>query len=85
MIPKIDAYIWVDTDADTCSQRIKMRGREGEDDIPLDYLKSLERVHQEWLCAAAAGVAEKTDKVTNVFRSQNKKDVEEFLIKLNNS
>jgi deoxyguanosine kinase len=48
-IPKMDAFVWIDTDYETCSDRIKIRAREGEEDISLDYLKRLEEVHKKWL------------------------------------
>jgi deoxyguanosine kinase len=70
MVPKINAFIWVDTEADTCSQRIKTRAREGEDDIPLEYLKNLEKVHKEWL---------EENKESQVFRSQSVDEIRKFI------
>lgn len=70
MIPKMDAFIWVDTDPVTSCQRIKKRGREGEDSIPLEYLQSLDTVHKEWLAEHAE---------TQVFRSQDFHAIEQFI------
>ncbi len=70
MIPEMNVFIWVDTDSETSCARIKTRGREGEDDIPLEYLKSLDEVHKEWL-------AEHPD--TEVFRSQDFHAIEQFI------
>jgi hypothetical protein len=32
-----------------CHERILERGRSEEDSIPLEYLRDLERLHDEWL------------------------------------
>jgi thymidylate kinase len=45
---KIDKYIYINTPPDICLKRIEKRNRSGEI-IPLDYLKSLENCHVEWL------------------------------------
>ena len=49
LVPKIDVYVWIDTPAEVCVERIKKRGREGEEDIKKEYLEKLERVHKDWL------------------------------------
>jgi deoxyadenosine/deoxycytidine kinase len=49
LVPNINVYVWIDTPAEVCVDRIKMRGREGEEDIKREYLEKLERVHKEWL------------------------------------
>jgi thymidine kinase len=41
----IDKIIYVKTDPEICQQRIGKRLREGEDKIPLDYLKSCSEYH----------------------------------------
>ncbi|MCF7823666.1 MAG: deoxynucleoside kinase [Candidatus Marinimicrobia bacterium] len=41
--------IYLRTPADVCLERIKMRGRSEEAHMPLDYLKRLEDLHDEWL------------------------------------
>ncbi len=45
----IDALVYVDTSPEVCLQRIKHRGRDGEQEIPLDYLKNLDKYHKSWL------------------------------------
>jgi deoxyadenosine/deoxycytidine kinase len=45
----IQAIIWIPTDVDTCVERIKKRGRPGEDNISRVYLENLDRVHKDWL------------------------------------
>ena len=46
---KIDAVVYVDTEPNTCLQRIHLRNREGESNIPLSYLSSCHDYHQNWL------------------------------------
>jgi deoxyadenosine/deoxycytidine kinase len=48
-IPKTSAYIWMDATPDVCAERIRLRGREGEDHIPLSYLEELDAATQQWL------------------------------------
>ena len=44
----IDVVVYIKTDPTECYDRIKKRGREGED-IPLDYLERLNAYHDEWI------------------------------------
>jgi len=44
-----DKILYLRTPAAVCLERIKMRGREEEQKVPLDYLKRLEDLHDEWL------------------------------------
>ncbi len=44
-----DCIIYVNTEPQVCYNRIKMRNRNGESDIPMDYLEHCHRLHQEWL------------------------------------
>jgi deoxyadenosine/deoxycytidine kinase len=51
---KLDAVIYVDSDAEVCFDRIGKRAREGETcdgkaTIALDYLKKCREYHQRWL------------------------------------
>lgn len=45
----ISGYIYVKTPSSVCDERIKIRGRTGEEDIPIEYLDSLGDYHNEWL------------------------------------
>ena len=49
MVPPMDAYIWVDTPAKICADRIVKRNRHGEEGIPLSYLEELDKAHSIWL------------------------------------
>ena len=44
-----DKIVYLRTPAEVCHERIVKRGRREEEKIPLDYLRDLERLHDEWL------------------------------------
>ncbi len=45
----IDIIIYLDVEPEIAFERIKMRGRECEKDLPLEYLKALRTGYEEWL------------------------------------
>lgn len=42
-------YVYLDTNADVCLNRIKKRSRDGEANIALDYLQRCQKYHDIWL------------------------------------
>jgi len=44
-----DVIVYLRTPAEVCLERIRERGRAEESKVPLQYLKDLERLHDEWL------------------------------------
>ena len=44
-----DLMIYLDCSIRTLRRRIRLRGRQMEQDIPLSYLKRLDRLYQEWV------------------------------------
>ena len=46
---RMDAVIYLDSTPTVCQKRISRRGRDGEDAIPLDYLKKCRDYHTKWL------------------------------------
>jgi len=44
-----DKIVYLRTPAEVCLERIEARGREEETTIPIEYLRDLERLHDEWL------------------------------------
>ncbi len=48
-VANVDGLIYVDTSPEVCFERIKCRGRDGEEEIPLDYLRQLDRYHARWI------------------------------------
>ena len=47
---KVNTIIYVNTEPQLCYQRIKKRNRNGESDIPIEYLNHCHQLHEEWLC-----------------------------------
>jgi deoxycitidine kinase/deoxyguanosine kinase len=45
----LSAIVHVDTPPDVCAKRIVGRGRKGEEDIPIQYLKTLEKYQSVWV------------------------------------
>jgi deoxynucleoside kinase len=48
-VPPIDHYFYIQMDPVTCIKRITLRHRHGEENINLDYLTSIERLHHQWI------------------------------------
>ena len=46
---KISGIIYVTCNPELCSQRIGIRNRCGEDNIPMEYLTQLHKYHEEWI------------------------------------
>jgi len=44
-----DKIVYLRTPADVCCERIAHRGRDEESTIPIEYLRDLEVLHDEWL------------------------------------
>ena len=44
-----DKIVYLRTPAEVCHERIEERGRDEENKIPLEYLRDLEVLHDEWL------------------------------------
>ena len=42
-------YVYLKTDPVVCVQRIKKRNREGEENIPVEYLEKVHQYHENWL------------------------------------
>lgn len=67
----IQGIVYIDTPSDVCSERIKKRNREGENNIPLTYLQSLEKYHLDWINSTNLPVlrissdASNTDKIVD--------------------
>lgn len=45
----VDLIVYLRTTPETCYQRLKMRCREEERVIPLEYLNAIHRLYEEWL------------------------------------
>jgi deoxyadenosine/deoxycytidine kinase len=45
----VNGIVYIDTPVDICMQRIKQRGRDGEETISEAYMSDLDRFHRSWL------------------------------------
>ena len=45
----VSGILWLSTDVNTCSDRIKLRGRSGEENISHEYLEKIHLAHNAWL------------------------------------
>ena len=45
----VQGIIYITTISDVCKDRIILRNRQGEESIPLDYLKELDEYHEKWI------------------------------------
>lgn len=46
---RVSGILWLDTNVSTCVERIKKRGRSGEENISREYLEKLHYSHETWL------------------------------------
>jgi len=46
---KTNLVVYINTNPVICYERIKSRGRAGEESIPLEYLENCHKYHEEWL------------------------------------
>jgi deoxyadenosine/deoxycytidine kinase len=46
---RVSGIVYVNTDPDICIQRIAKRGRQGEEAIPVEYMKRLHEFHLKWI------------------------------------
>lgn len=46
---KVDGYIYIKADPKVSHERIRKRNRQGEENIPIEYLEKLHQAHNEWL------------------------------------
>ena len=47
----VDGIMWLTTEPEECERRIRNRGRDGEQDISLQYLEQCAIYHRQWLCS----------------------------------
>lgn len=70
----LSGIIYIDTPADVCADRIKGRNREGEEDIPLEYLNELQRYQSSWIDAV-----DDEQEPTPIVRTCSMEEVENFV------
>ena len=63
---KLDGIIYVTTESGVCKDRIKTRGRQGEESISAEYLNELHKYHENWLNNATVPVLRVTSEVAEL-------------------
>lgn len=86
---KLTGIIYVKADPSVCNDRVKIRAREGEDSIPLDYLQKCHQYHEDWLSTIENKlVIEANDHISNeetdTIRQKWINIVDEWIIENNN-
>jgi len=66
----LSAIVHVNSSPSLCAQRIRMRGRNGEEAITMDYLNSLDSVQSKWV---------KSTIVPTISVGDNYEQVEQFI------
>jgi deoxyadenosine/deoxycytidine kinase len=79
----INYSVYVNTDPEKCYERIHKRAREGEEVIPLAYLKDCHNYHEEFLDENSGIKMSKLVLDGNVDIYENEKIVEEWLEQIN--
>ena len=46
---KLSGIVYINCTVEKCMERISLRNRGGEDNIPLDYMKQLHNYHESWI------------------------------------
>ena len=86
---KLTGIIYVKAEPSVCNDRVKIRAREGEDSIPLDYLQKCHQYHEDWLSTIENKlVIEANDHISNeetdTIRQKWINIVDEWIIENNN-
>jgi len=63
---KLDGIIYIDTNPELCRERIKIRGRNGESNISLDFLNKLCNYHDIWIKNVKVPVLKLTEYNENI-------------------
>ncbi|XP_064643760.1 thymidine kinase 2, mitochondrial-like isoform X2 [Lineus longissimus] len=52
---KVDLFVYLKADPETCYERIKQRARKEESTVPLSFIKELHDLHEKWLIEQSLG------------------------------
>ena len=81
----IDKIIYVDTHPEICHERIIKRSRQGESNIPLEYLKNCDKYHIDMLDKSLSGcICKKQLSLDgNIDIYKNTEKLDEWIVKIN--
>jgi deoxyadenosine/deoxycytidine kinase len=78
----LSGVILVDTAPNICADRIKGRGRDGEEGIPLRYLEDLNHYQEMWISSLADSNCALTTEPIPCKRTASLEDIEKFVSEL---
>jgi thymidylate kinase len=82
---KLDGIVYIDADAEICSERINKRSRKGESNISLEYLQKCKSYHHEWLTNTKTNVLNINANVNVTYNISDPNDLgSEWLYKIRN-
>lgn len=82
---KLDGIVYIDADAEICSERIKKRSRMGESGISLEYLQKCKSYHHDWLTNTKTNVLNINANVNVTYNISDPNDLgSEWLYKIRN-
>ena len=82
---KLDGIVYIDADAEICSERINKRSRAGESSISLEYLQKCKSYHHEWLTNTNTNVLNINANVNVTYNISDPTDLgSEWLYKIRN-
>ena len=82
---KLDGIVYIDADAEICSERINKRSRAGESNISLEYLQKCKSYHHEWLTNTKTNVLNINANVNVKYNISDPNDLgSEWLYKIRN-
>lgn len=79
----VRGIIYVSTSSTTSNDRIKIRNRQGEENIGLDYLDALDNQHKKWIDNTNIPVLTLSTE-PGISVEKNIEEIKEFIIKLKN-
>lgn len=79
----LSGVILVDTPANICADRIKGRGRDGEEGIPLHYLEDLHHYQEMWISSLTS--CDENSTPVPCYRTASIEDIERFVNDLLNN
>jgi len=72
---KVDKIIYVNTEPSICAKRIIKRSRDGEDNIPIDYLKKCDLYHKKMLSSGICNDIMEIDGSIDIYENNNQLDI----------
>ncbi len=77
-VATISGLVYVNTGPEICHERIKRRARDGEEDIPIEYLRNLDKYHKHWITSTNLKVMQFNNSNTDN-RMHTAEDVMDFI------